>query len=1045
MRNHALLPLLLLLCVAPALRAQMNWQQNPQTFSVNRLPAHATLYHFSNVEQAREGRAVAGRTHLNGTWKFRWEPFVEDPAPTVYAPPALERYEDIQVPGNWETQGYGMRIYTNIEYPFRPVAPPYVPAGEGPTDHDRNPVGHYYRTFDLADVGAERRQILHFGAVSSAFHVWLNGTYVGYSEGSRTPAEFDISRWAKARGNELYVKVFRWSAGSYLEDQDHWRLSGLHRPVYVQTLPSGHLADVYAKAALDGTTGTLRVEPRLHFRDPANVRDWTVETQLYAPDGSPTGSPVRKSYNEATEPLLKGAQPYGTHQFFSLETRVAKALPWTAETPNLYRLVVRVLDAQDTPVDVVGLNVGFRNLTWGADGFKVNGREVILYGVNRHDHSARTGKAVSRAEMREDLRLMKAANINAFRTSHYPNDPYLYELADSVGLYVMDETNVETHKVGSLPSATPSYTLPMLDRAVRMVERDKNHPSIISWSLGNESGTGPNHAAMAAWIKRRDPTRMLHNEGAAGNYQGDNRVMDDDYVDVRSRMYTEKAEMRRILADERDPRPLIYCEYAHAMGNSSGHMDTFVDMFRSYPRFAGGFIWDWIDQGLEAMDENGERYYTYGGDYGEEIHSGNFLANGLLYSDRTPQPSYWAVKEAYQPVTFAWNDERDPFKITLTNHFSHADLREYDLVFRYVDEGGTREISRRAAPALAPGESTTVTLTEHGLEPPRDNVIIPYLEVALLQRVPTFGRPAGHELAFGQWALSRSKLVEGIDPSREARFQETPAGLVLMDGDVEVYVNKPTGVIDRVVRGGKDLIDAPLRPNFWRAPTDNDGPAGLVERYAAWKDATPKLEKYDYKEGVLELSRSYLNGRVTETVVLSRASNGGVYIEAVLNKTSEDEDVPGLFRYGMQTEISGGYDEVDYYGRGPFESYADRFKAARFGRYRQAVGQLNERYIKPVEQGNRMGVEQLTVSGPSVPDLMVVGDFNFSIWPYTQQTLETAQHTNELTAAENLTLNIDYGQIGVGGDDSWSARAAPYPEHLLEWDRGPFFYSFVLR
>ncbi|MEM9259416.1 MAG: glycoside hydrolase family 2 TIM barrel-domain containing protein, partial [Bacteroidota bacterium] len=622
--------------------AQQAFVQNPGTHNVNRLPAHATMYHYANEATAKAKGALVGRTSLDGTWRFKFYPHGNNEAPPATKTADLSDYQSIQVPGNWEMQGYGSPIYTNWEYPFRPANPPYVPAAEGPTMHDRNPMGAYHRSFDLRGFRPGDRQVLHFGAVSSAFHVWVNGSYVGYSEGSRTPAEFDITQVAKASGNEVHVEVYRYSSGSYLEDQDHWRMSGLHRSVYVQSTPYEYISDLFVKPSIkaDGKTGMLRIDPTLHYRDPAKVKDWTMEAQLYDPAGQAVFSAAKTlDLNPISDYYAPKAyrNPYGIHKFYGLDAEVPNVAPWTAETPNLYRLVVSTKNAAGETIDVSGQNIGFRNLSWGPDGFKVNGKEVIFYGVNRHDHSAYNGKAVTRAEIREDLRLMKAFNINSLRCSHYPNDPYLYELADSIGLYVMDETNLETHKAGSMISGMPMFATAMLDRAIRMVERDKNHPSIVSWSLGNEAGTGPNHAAMAAWIKGRDASRMVHNEGAASSSFGNNIGNDQAYVDVRSRMYTPKEQMRKILASK-DDRPLIYCEYAHAMGNSLGHLDTFVNMFRRYPKFAGGFIWDWVDQGLEKTTADGETFMAYGGDFGEEINDNNFLANGLLYSDRTPQP-----------------------------------------------------------------------------------------------------------------------------------------------------------------------------------------------------------------------------------------------------------------------------------------------------------------------------------------------------------------------------------------------------------------------
>lgn len=1029
-----LLAPLLLLCTSG--RAQQNFEQNPQTISVNRLPAHATLYHYQSEAMAKTGGQLAGRTPLNGTWDFHFQPnsFGQSDAYPIVKPDDFQR---IQVPGNWEMQGFGMRIYTNWEYPFRPAAPPFVPAGDGPTEHDRNPVGIYRRTFNLKGYNVGDRQVLHFGAVSSAFHVWINGEYLGYSEGSRTPAEFDITQVAKELDNELVVKVFRYSSSSYLEDQDHWRMSGLHRQVYVQSTDYNHLSDLFVKASIDDySNGILRVEPTIHYRNPENIKDYTFETTLFDPAGRQVPQATKSiSLNPIGDYYKRGAyrNPYGVHKFYGVEVSIPNVAPWTAETPNLYRLVTTVKNAGGQVVGITGQNVGFRNLSWGKDGFKVNGKEVIFYGVNRHDHSATNGKAVTRAEIREDLRLMKAFNLNAVRCSHYPNDPYLYDLADSIGLYVMDEANVETHKAGSQISGMPMYATAMLDRAVRLVERDKNHPSIVSWSLGNEAGTGPNHAAMAAWIKGRDGSRMLHNEGAASSsFSIDGDVKSDKaYVDVRSRMYTPKETMRELLAVD-DDRPLIYCEYAHSMGNSTGHLDTFAHMFRTYPNFAGGFIWDWIDQGLEKKDEKGQMFMAYGGDYGEDINSNNFLANGLVYSDRTPQPALYEVKHAFQPVSVT----RSGDDYTIKSWLTHTNLKQYDLEVRAVADGSNTVIWRGAAPDVAAGAQVQWKLKEQVAEGTQ------HLEFAFLQRTPEFGRPVGHEVAFEQLRPADHPETTSVNLDvRRSTYQETPAALILIDGETEVYVDRKTGIVTKVVKGEKDLLAAPLSPNFWRVPTDNDKPAGLPQEYRPWRDATPTLTDHKYEKYTLFLTRTYLEGKVTETVSINIVDEGEIHFVQTLAKTAAGAEVPGLFRYGVQTEIPRDYATAEWFGRGPGEAYADRFQGMRIGTWSLATTAMNEPYIKPAENGNRMRATRLTLISDQQPDLQLKGSFNFSIWPYTQATLEAAEHTNDLIPAKNLTLNIDYGQIGVGGDNSWLPNAGPYAEHLLSLEE-PLVYSF---
>lgn len=1026
-----LLPFVFLCSLAPLL-AQQQYVQNPMTYAVNRLPPHATLRHYTSVPAAKNDDKLAGRTDLNGTWNFRYLPHGTNDAPSAQRSGGEGLTDKIQVPGNWETQGFGNPIYVNWEYPFRPVVPPFVPSSMGNSQHDRNPVGQYQRTFDLPGYRSTDRQVLHFGAVSSAFHVWVNGTYIGYSAGSRTPAEFDITHLARSTGNEVYCEVYRFNAGSYLEDQDHWRLSGLHRPVYVQSTPNIYLYDLYVKPTLsdDLKTGTVRIEPQVHFRDPASVIDYTMTARLYAPDGSEVIGEQSVPLKPMVDYYAPGRYnaPYGTHKFYGLEFELPNPRGWTAETPDLYRLVVSLRDSNGRDIDIVGQNLGFRNLSWGPGGFKVNGKEVIFYGVNRHDHSASGGKTVTRAEMREDVRLMKAFNINAVRTSHYPNDPYLYELCDSVGLYVLDETNIETHKAGNQLSSLPMYAGAMLDRAIRMVERDKNHPSIIGWSLGNESGTGPNHAAMAAWIKERDPSRFLHNEGGAG------RRDDAPYVDIRSRMYTRKEQMRELLTAHPD-WPLLYCEYAHSMGNSTGHLDTFANLFREYPNFVGGFIWDWMDQGLYQTRPDGIRFLAYGGDFGEQIHDGNFLANGLVFADQTPQPALWQVKHSFQPLEVSRRGDDLVIKSWLT----HTNANQYNAVVEFVRESGTEvAFIREGGLDIAPGEASELPDVLSNV--PADVVAV---NVKFVQREASFGRPLGHVVASSQIVLQDATAAAPAVAAARANFQESPTSLVLSSESIEVIIEPKTGIISQVTIDGQDLLNGPMLPNFWRAPTDNDRASGLVKRYATWQNAKPQLINSDFRGNVLTLTRGYQEGKVTETLRLSLTTDNRLAVSQTLARAEGTKEVPGLFRYGTQLRLTDNYSQVEYFGRGPFESYADRKGAALLGNYRLSVGELGTDYIKPVENGNRMEVRSLRLSGNNIPPLDFIGAFDFSISSYHQDSVATAQHGIDLVEDPYLYLNIDYGQIGVGGDDSWTPNAMPYPEHRLELDR-PYTYRWTL-
>ena len=1038
--------------------AQHSTIQSPLSIAVNRLPAHASLNRYLNAEAARTDGQRQARINLDGSWKFQLSPG-PDQTPSGFQEAGFQpdsSWGDIQVPGNWELQGYGSPIYVNWQYPFRPVAPPYVPMASTGGPHDHNPVGNYWRTFQLSEIEGQRL-ILHFGAVSSAFHLWLNGQYVGYSTGSHTPAEFDVSEQAQVGENQLAVQVYRYSVGSYLEDQDHWRLSGIHRSVYLEQLPQVHIQDLFIKAELEEqlVDGSLRIEPRLEFRDPQQLNGYRMRVSLFEKDGS---TAIIEGADLDLQPIADYYRhdsyhnPYGDHRFYGLDLSVANPRHWSAEVPYLYRLVVELINPTGEVIETIGENVGFRRLSWGADGFKVNGQEVILYGVNRHDHSARGGKTVTRAEMERDVFLMKTHNINAVRTSHYPNDPYFYELCDRYGLYVLDETNIETHKLGNQISGLASFAPAMLDRAIRMVERDKNHPSIVGWSLGNEAGTGPNHRAMAAWIKAYDPSRWLHNEGAQGHTA--EGWPDMDYVDVRSRMYSSLDHMREMLSNG-DPRPLMYCEYAHSMGNSTGHLDSFAQLFRDYPAMIGGFIWDWMDQGLYTTNQKGQEYLAYGGDFGEEYHDSNFLANGIVFADQRPQPALLEVKKVFQPVSFRWEDGQ----IIVHNRFNFLDLRGSRLLLSSIsrDDGEQQALPEILIEESVPAGATLRVRPQAAFDSSAEFLVIQLL----LPDQPEDIYPIGHVIAWEQIDLHNGPPPPdpGVRELPNLRFpmtkEENASGHLYKLGELEVVLDTSSGELLSFKRSGKAYFDAPLRPNFWRALTDNDGPSGIPLQARPWKVATATLLKLRHHTvgdaGIIEVERSYLDGQVLETVVYRlHPSQQSLSIELALRPTNDTVSMP--LRYGYQTEIEAPIHTISYHGLGPHENYQDRQHSAWIGRHRLTPRELTSPYIRPQENGNRGGLRQLDLlSETSTQPLISISQldyqpFNFSLWPYTQSELEEARHDIDLPyRSDRFTLNLDFGQIGLGGDDSWSPRAAPYQEHRLPWGEGEVLkYGFVL-
>ncbi|MEM1326803.1 MAG: glycoside hydrolase family 2 TIM barrel-domain containing protein [Bacteroidota bacterium] len=1030
-----LLPILLL--TMPSFAQLPDWE-NPQVYNIGRLPAHATTYPYSSLEDAIEGDRTKTPwiQFLNGTWKFNYAPNPQD-RPTDFHETDFDvsGWKNIFVPSNWELQGFGDPIYTNWMMPFDPAIPPFVQTDTSYKIQKSNPVGSYKRNFRIPPSWINgKRIVLHFGGVSSAFYVWVNGKKIGYSQGSRTPAEFDITDVVKAGTNEVAVEVYRFCDGSYLEDQDHWRLSGIHREVYVVAMPENHISDIFARTDLDDNyeNATLTIEPSLYFRDPEAVAGYTIESQLYDGKEAVLDEPMtfdvdrmRRFFTKETNNLPHDFPPY-----FKMKAKVKNPKKWTAETPHLYRLVVTLRDADGKHIESRSTRIGFRKIEWGSDGLKVNGEEVILLGVNRHDHDPKTGKAINENRMREDILLMKQYNINAVRTSHYPNDVKFYEMCDEYGLYVMDETNIETHALGNFISRRPDYAGQMLDRAIRMVERDKNHPSIISWSLGNEAGSGPNHAAMAAWIKERDDSRFNHNEGAHLGRR------DAGYIDIRSRMYTLVEEMDKL--SKLDDRPMVYCEYAHSMGNSTGHLYKFVDLFRSNPKIIGGFIWDWVDQGLYKTTADGERYFAYGGDFGEEYTDGAFCLNGLIFPDRTPQPALFECKKLFQPIEV----ELERNKLKVKNLHNFVDLSQYRLFYELVKDGQIIKEDVLELPAIAPNSVEMVSLPEFDLTSNSSYL----LNVSFQLSEKTNWAAIDHEVAWEQFELQKGLSSSLIRKSDVSITKDDSDEMIIKNGDVQLTFMKSTGWLKSYKKGSKELLSGSLRPNFWRAPTDNDLAWGMPKRNGEWKIAeqTARLiafEKSQSQSGNLVLVAQYdlLEGKASQIIRYELGSGGALHVNSSL--TPSDKAAEPI-RFGSLFAISDDYDRINYYGKGPHEAYSDRQISAKIGWYRQTVADWHTPYIRPQENGNRMGVQWATFTDQSGNGIRIEGrDLNMSAHTYTQSDLEVAKHTIDLPTRQFITIKVDAAQMGVGGDDTWTFNARPHDEHRLTDKKYSYYFT----
>lgn len=1017
-----------------------DWE-NPAVIAINKEPAHATLVPYPDEQSALKGdrSTSAWLKSLNGKWKFRYVPKPADAPRDFYREDfSVKGWDEIEVPANWEMQGYGIPIYTNITYPFSPVDPPHIP-------HDNNPVGSYRRDFEIPDAWSGMQVILHFGGVRSAFYVWVNGEKVGYSQGSCLPAEFNITPYIRTGSNTLAVRVYRWCDGSYIEDQDHWRMSGIYRDVYLCAVPAVTIFDLFVRTDLDEQyrDATIMIRPRLRTFTNQDLKGWTVQAQLYDSQNQPVfAEPLTR---QAADILNERYPQRDNVKFALLQQKVTNPKKWSAEHPNLYTLVLALKDAKGNTVEAKSCKVGFRKVELKQGQLLINGRPVLLYGVNRHDHHERHGKVVTTKSMLQDILLMKRFNFNAVRTSHYPNDPRWYDLCDRYGIYLIDEANIESHDIGGLLSNNPAWHSAFVERAIRMVERDKNHPSIIFWSLGNESGSGPNHAAMAGWIHDYDPTRPVHYEGAQGS------PTDAPYVDVVSHMYPKVETIVGLANNKIDDRPVVMCEYAHSMGNSTGNLKEYWDAVRSNRRLIGGFIWDWVDQGLVKKTPTGQEYWAYGGDFGDKPNSGNFCINGVVWPDRTPKPAMAECKKVFQCIEVKPMD-LNKGKVRVINRYHFTNVGEFDVAWTLSEDGEVIQKGTIKPLDIAPGARKPVTVPIE--QPPLTPGAEYWLRFSFRLRRNTLWARKGHEVAWNQF-----KMPFDVSPAPKADVTTMPSlkvrqssdAVTITGKDFTLTVGNKSGAIESFRFRNKELITSPLIPNFWRAPTDNDRCRGsnTPKRLGLWRQAGPNrkignITVEQLKPQVVriivpvQLPVGDCDYRSTYTVY----GSGEVIVESRLKPGGKLPDLP---RFGMQMAIPGQFSTMTWYGRGPHETYWDRKTGAAVGEYCGPVEEQISEYVRPQENGNKTDVRWVALTNKNGAGLLAVGMplLSVSAWPFTMQDLEDAEHVHELPRRDTITVNLDYKQMGVGGDDTWSVKSRPHKEYTLP--ARPYSYSFRLR
>ena len=1074
-----LLILVLSLC-ATTLFAQNKIWEDPTYIAKNKLPGRATSYSYKSADDALSGdRETSRMISLNGTWKFNFVEKEED-RPLDFYKQNVSGWDDIEVPSNWEMEGYGTPIYVNSGYPFRPQLPAEVqkdpiawykanydvPEGLSTEEIYRkfyaevaskvvpnppfitrdNPVGSYVRTFTIPEDWSDKKIILHFGGVSSAMFVYVNEQKVGYSQDSRLPAEFDITKYVQPGENKVAVQVFRWCDGSYLEDQDHWRMSGIHREVMVMAQPKVAIEDFFIRTRLDANyqDALLQIRPTLTRGADVDTKGWTLEAELYCPKNNKVlQAPITKNVDD----IIYEAYPQRDNVYFGLlEEKITSPELWSAEKPTLYTVVLSLKDTEGNVVEARSAKIGFREIETKNGQLYVNGKSIKLYGVNRHDHDYKRGKSVTREDMENDVLLMKRFNFNAVRTSHYPNDPYFYDMCDKYGIYVLDEANIETHGLMGYLTNQSEWHMAFQDRVVRMVERDKNHPSIIGWSLGNESGSGPNHAGAAGWVKDFDPTRFIHYEGAQGQPEHPDYTIygseefrkrgrtanptDPIWVDVISRMYANLEDLETLAKSPYISRPIMECEYAHAMGNSLGNFQEYWDLMHSYPNLIGGFIWDWIDQGILRTDENGKEFFAYGGDFGDTPNDNNFCMNGVIASDRTPKPQTWEAKYVMQPVQITAVDLKNGL-IRILSRFNFANLNEYKVSWTLSEDATEIQSGTLEGLSLNPGANKVVKIPFKEISPKANTEY--WLRISVQLKEDKNWAKAGHELTKQQFKLPfETKATPKEMDSDNITFDETKEQIVVSSKNFKVSIGKKSGLIENYETGNKQVITSALKPYFWRPLTDNDESGWRAQqRLSIWKDLPEMLSVDDinldassarvsvklvYKELSLNLSYTFAN-------------DGTVDVKFDL---SIPEEMPEPIRVGMTMGISTNLQQMSFYGKGPFENYSDRNGGADIDIYKGNVDDFYYNYTKPQESSNHTCVRWLALTNNN-SGLMVLGEtpLQTSVWPYTAENIRIAQHPTELEKADALTVNISDKMAGVGGNDSWSINARPINKYRL--------------
>ncbi|GAA3577611.1 glycoside hydrolase family 2 TIM barrel-domain containing protein [Snuella lapsa] len=984
--------------------------ENPDVIEKNKLPARASFFAFDSEALAVENDITKSENYLllNGVWKFNWSKN-PDLRPQDFYKKGYDTsgWDDIKVPANWEVEGFGIPIYTNTEYPFNPTNPnpPDIPDGY-------NPVGSYKRSFNLPANWEDKELFIHLGAVKSAFYIWINGKKVGYSQGSKLPAEFNITDFVRTGKNTIALEVYRWSDGSYLECQDFWRISGIERDVYLYAGPKVFVSDFAVKAGLSGDYKDGVFDLNVDLAGVLSKKEKGVLTVQLSTDD--------ETIYENTKSFQVSASEGASLEF---STVIPNVKTWSAEIPNLYNLSIVLKDKKDLVKEVIKRKIGFRTSEVKNSQLLINGKPVLLKGVNRHEHDPVRGHVVSKEDMLKDIQLFKQFNINAVRTCHYPNDPYWYELCDQYGIYVIDEANIESHGMGYNLTKTlannPKWLKAHMSRTERMIKRDRNHPSIIIWSLGNEAGNGYNFYNTYLLAKEMDDTRPVQYERAGLEWNSDLYVP----------MYAGPEAVKRYAESNEWDKPLIQCEYAHAMGNSMGGFKEYWDLYEKYDKLQGGFIWDFVDQGLKTV-KNGKEIYAYGGDFGPEDvpSSNNFLNNGLVQPDRKPNPHIYEVKHIHQEVKFYANDLKKGI-IDVKNWYFFRNLSNYKLQWELIANGDVTESGTINDLNVLPQQTQTLTIPfKTQLEPGKEY----FLNVKALLKMAEPLLEANHEVGYEQFQLTEGEVNAPGKASSPVTFISQNDSITVSGTDFEIRFDSKNGKLTSYSYQMDTLITNGPEVNFWRAPVDNDYGARTQKRYAEWKEAgkgetlTHHVERLSDSEVSVAFIKEIFGGDATYTQTFLIDGNGVMQVTNDFNAIKGEHT--NLFKFGNEMVLPEDYKNISWYGKGPFEAYSDRQHAAKVGVYNGTIADQYFPYIRPQETGNKLDVRWATLTKESGVGLKVYGPkplqvaaLNFSKEDLDSGPDKTQMHAGDLTARKEVYLNVDGFQQGLGSINSWGA------------------------